>query len=91
MVNNRVFIGLPWTSSVNTWPGIISDNGKTVSNYFAFPLSIIDPPTPSYYTPGGTSFRGGSKSLRKRNMSFHKGGKSFRKGKKWFKKTKKRR
>jgi len=66
--NNKffnVFVGPPWTSNINTWPGInTNNNGTTISNYFKYPLPIIDPPDFPPQTPGGWTLSGGSKKRR---------------------------
>ena len=66
--NNMVFIGPPWSYNIETWPGVNTLNqGMTISNYFAYPQPIIDPPTFPPTTPGGFTMSGGKK--RSKNKS----------------------
>jgi len=85
----NVFVGPPWTSNINTWPGINTNNdGTTISNYFKYPLPIIDPPNFPPQTPGGWTLSGGSKkrtskkSKKSRKSRRSRNSKKFRRSKK---------
>ena len=87
MINNKfsdVFLGEPWTSKCNTWPGVSSNfDGSTISNYYKFPLPAVDAAiSPSlageFRGPGGF-VTGGKKRTKRRYKKFKKSKKSKKK------------
>jgi hypothetical protein len=69
----NVFVGEPWTSNINTWPGISTNNdGTTISNYFKNPLPVIDPPNFAPQTPGGWTIVGGKRKTSRKPRKYQK-------------------
>jgi len=63
----NVFVGPPWSSTINNLPDINSNpnNKLTISNYYKFPFSIIDPPDSISNISGGWTISGGGKKRTK--------------------------
>lgn len=70
----NVFVGPPWSSTINNWPDINSNpnNKLTISNYYKYPLPIIDPPDSISNISGGWTISGGGKKRRKTKGKKHR-------------------
>ena len=85
----NVFVGPPWTPNIETWPGLsTTGKGMLISNYYANPLPINDPPTFPPFSPGGWTsggWHGGGKKRKSKKRKSKKGKLIKRKTKKSIK------